>query len=321
MLNYFEAVKLKAKISNCQMKLRPMVLVFLMAYSYLNPANAEFSATEILVTRNYILDQEFDYDTPRFAWTTRTDGDLWLAKVDAATGDFLPRDGKGILIDTNLFFANNGPEWIATSTGSRLIYTKRDDFGALRMSQATKVEGTNQWLTSDLENGENRITPVGSSNPNDPNPTIHYLNNELGQQRLSWRFINYPSSESDIPDSDGSVGTIGGRWVPGKRAIVFTAQYDERQVYYYDVIDEKLTQLTYDAGNKQTVFMWQAPEFNNNYVFFVSVKFPNRSEIHLYRLLDVDNDGEFNWTKFKTIVLPLGTYFWSPEPFVHNGKS
>lgn len=116
------------------------------------------------------------------------------------------------------------------------------------------------------------------------------------------------------------------RWVEGQRAIIFTAQPKnasgalmKAQVFLYNIDTKVLEQLTNDRTSKDGAFMWRAPEFGNEYVF-LTISAANK--ILIYRKIDANGTGEMKWTVIKTISTPADMlYIWSPEPFVHNGKS
>ncbi|GAX59668.1 SAM-dependent methyltransferase [Candidatus Scalindua japonica] len=279
-----------------------------------------FASEEIQVTSDNIIDYEFDYANPRFAWTDFTDGGkLWIGYIDPQTGEFLPPDGKALLVDTDTIYQGNGPEWAATSQGPRLVYNKKLQDLRVGLAQATEI--SNSWIVDFLHKSKKRLNPLASLNLEDRNPLIFYLlrigNN---QHILAWRVLDYAITEETIPMS---LGATGGRWVPDRRALVFSATLDNggRQAFLYDCNTEETEQLTFDSGRKQTVFMWKAPEFNDEYIFFASVKMNNFSVIRVYNKT-INQDGVEEWNVFKTISPPsTGIYFWSPEPFVHNGKS
>lgn len=93
----------------------------------------------------------------------------------------------------------------------------------------------------------------------------------------------------------------------------------ETQSFLYNTDTKILEQLTYDNGVKQFIFMWQAPEYNNEYIFFVQV---DKKELRIYCKLDTNGTGDFQWTAISSIPTPTAyPYIWSPEPFVHNRKS
>ena len=298
------------------------ILVMLGHWAAVAHAQDDFVVEEIQASPELnLIDFEFDYDpaTNRFAWIDRQNGDVWIGYVDPLTGDFDPPDGKGILVDTNGIIIGNGPEWVAGSEGPRLVYVKIPEGAPPTLAQATLVDGT--WVPEILTNGSWRILPLGSLRPNDPAPAILNLvvQRAGGDPQMSWRHIGFPSTERIVPQS---AGATGGRWVPDRRDIVFSAPINEgRQIFHYRGDTGQTEQITFDTGRKQTVFMWRAPEFNDEYVFFASIKGENGGFIRLYREVEI-SPGVFEWTVFNSIFPPAqGLYFWSPEPFVHNGKS
>lgn len=284
--------------------------------------SVSFGVEEIEVTPAPIFDFEFDFDAAngRFAWTGTQTGELWVGYVDPSTGEFSPLNGKAELVDLETVLPGNGPEWVATQTGTRLVYTKRPLGAFAGLSQA-EFDGAT-WHPEEIPFGSRRILPIGSTDLSGlPAAILSFvLSGATGQASMVWRFLDLPGIEKLVP---GSQGATGGRWVPGRREIVFSAPIDGgRQVFLYDGLTDSTEQLTFDNGRKQTVFMWEAPEFPGEFIFFASVKGAQQSQIRVYRLLDEDEDGEFEWTIIKTINPPTtGIYFWSPEPFVHNGTS
>jgi hypothetical protein len=126
-----------------------------------------------------------------------------------------------------------------------------------------------------------------------------------------------------VPNSDQSGGAR--RWVEGLNAIIFTADTVDPlgvvvpQVFLYHADTKILEQLTNDSGGKLGAFMWRAPEYNNEYVFFTMV---DRTKLQVYRKIDADGDGLLEWTAINTIPSPVSLpYIWSPEPFVYKGRS
>ena len=67
-----------------------------------------------------LIDFEFSQSRAQLCWNDEI-GNLWIGNVDRATGDFVPADGKGILVDPDsMRYADaqktkNGPEWLSTS--------------------------------------------------------------------------------------------------------------------------------------------------------------------------------------------------------------
>lgn len=279
----------------------------------------DYTPGEILVTSDQIFDFEFHYANPSFTWIDQKDGKIWIGCVDQQTGDFLPPDGKAVFVDTDGIFLGNGSEWAASSQGDSIIYTKNLPDGVVSLAQAKLINGI--WTGDFLRNGKLRINPLASVDPEDKYSTILYLlpiGNDT--QIIAWRELDFPASEKRVPMSNGATG---GRWVSGRRAIVFTAPFrGGRQAFLYECDTETIERLTFDSGNKQTIFMWQAPELDDEYIFFTTVKLKDASVIRIYRKMDADQGGEVRWAVYKTIKpSQTGIYFFSPEIFIHNGKS
>lgn len=306
---------------------RWVFLPALVAFSALGISTVAFSQgaftpVEINVTTDEMIDFEFKWDgSPRFTWINHVDGGVWIGDVDPVNGDFVPSHGMVEFVDGDGFISGNGSEWVASADGPRLVYTRKPPGGILRMSQAVFDPVANEWDTNNLAFGALRVLPLGSTDEDDPAPRIlNLLPADGGQVQIGWRYLDDPFSERTVPNS---LGATGARWVPGELKIIFSAPLgNTRQAFLYDAVTEETTQLTFDNGRKQTVFMWEAPEFPGEKIFFSAVKGQSQSQIRVYRFLDEDGDGEFEWTVIKKInPANPGVYFWSPEPFVHNGKS
>jgi hypothetical protein len=298
-------------------------------------------APEVKVTSAAIPDYEFDWgrngvDCPtcnsgqgnsRFVFSDVLNN-LWLGYVDFQTGAFYPPDGHGILIDTGATAATdfgNGPEWMNSAEGSQILYTKYLP-GAPQKSAnagiaiAKMVNGS--WTAGFFDNAMQRQSPAGTLDLNDPAPRITYFNDRTNL--LYWRSMTDPSVERDLPIADGGNG-IARRWVPGTRKVIYAAKAPpdsqgvvRDQIFLYDTDSGKKEQLTFEPTAKLGAFMWRAPEFANEYVFFTIA---NRTRVLVYRKL-AGADGKKRWTVVKTVNTPgSAPFIWSPEYFVHNGRS
>ncbi|MBW4699858.1 MAG: hypothetical protein KME03_18560 [Aphanocapsa lilacina HA4352-LM1] len=276
------------------------------------PAAAQSGPTDVLVSGpSEVVDPEFDQQFARFTWND-DQGNVWIGKVDPATGDFLPPAGNNILVDTGavpVAVSGNGPEWVYTAAGPQIVYTKYGTNGRIAVARAR--ENGSVWSGGIIEDGENRTFPIGSQDRRDPAPRLSYVGrNSAGKQVTLWRELDNAASEAEVPNALPP----GGRWVPGRRELVFIGKAGRsRQAFRYDVDSRQLEQLTDDTGQKFNILMWQAPEFDNEYVFFTLT---DETSIGVYRQI------EGTWTKINTLKPPAaGRYIWSPEVFVHNGKS
>lgn len=291
---------------------------------------AQAAPSEVQITPYPVIDFEFDQDRQRFVFTDSR-GDLWVSFVDPATGDFKAADGKQVLIDRNVALATdfgNGPEWLFGPTGGQIVYTKylsgkpKTPENA-RVAVASVANGA--WQTRFLDTNVASNFPMGSLKTGDRSPRVSYERPpEPGKASpgFYWRTTDAAGAEELVPNSFSSL--FSRRWVPGTHSIAFTNTNptpdggSETQAFLYDTDTRTLEQLTTDSRPKWQVFMWQAPEFGNETIFFALC---DRNEIRFYRKLD-RGDGQLRWTAFKSVFAPpTAPYIWSPEPFVHNGHS
>lgn len=307
------------------------------------------SSPEVLVTNAPVWDFEFDSarngrecpscnfgnGNSRLSFIDN-DRNLWLAWVDFQTGAFVPSDGKGLLIDVGavpISTFGNGPEWMLSSTwGSQIVYTKYPPGQEGRPGKATIAVATTMpngsWTTETLANSGGRATPVGTLDETDTDPRVNYI--KYDKTGLYWRKMSQAGVEHEIPISDMTDGNAR-RWVPGTRKLIFHAVprgstggrrgSGESQIFTYDTDTGQLEQLTNDPEGYVGAFMWNAPEYDNELVFMTT---PNgRESIKVFRRVQT-NAGDWRWKVVKTVAAPAAAglpYFWSPEPFVHNGRS
>lgn len=276
---------------------------------------------ETLVSRTAdLLDPEFSQSLAMAVWGDEI-GRLWVVRVDRDTGDFIPADGRGILIDPDAQTYGdaqktyNGPEWVSTVAGEQIVYTKFDGYhtGAnARLAWAFQAPDGG-WVANFLGPALSRLGPYGSKTANDAAPLISYIDNRDNHfVRELWN----PDSEQAVPEMPASAQPL--RFAIGARAVTFTRPVDGvEQAFVRDVDTGVVTQLTFDATSKREVWMWRAPEFGDELVLSMLV---NDVELHVYRLLP-DAGGSQSWQAIHRVSLPTGWSMWSPEPFTYNGKS
>ncbi len=320
---------------------------------------------EVQVSKSSIPDNEYDSakkgiycptcnggsGNSRWAFTDPI-GNLYLANIDWNTGEFVPPDGHGLLLDVNTAAVvdfGNGPEWMNSKAGSQIVYTRYQgdsraplsgskmarplttsppcvstappppDPATAQIAVATQVNGV--WTTRVLANSLNRATPEGSLDANDPDPRINYI--AADKSNIYWRQMSQPDVEHVLPINELSGGNSR-RWVPDTRKIIFQGHLPSDpklidQIFTVDTDTNEIEQLTFDANGKYGAFMWKAPEFNNEYVFFTMGSL--RKQLFIYRKL-AGIDGVMRWTVIKVVNMPAALpYIFSPEPFVHNGRS
>lgn len=297
---------------------------------------------EVQVSADPIVDFEFDWardgvwcpscnfgqGNSRITFTDR-EQNLWVGGVDYMTGDFIPRNGRGVLVDTNSSFSTdfgNGPEWMFSTGPSQIVYTRYRDgsrdstFSAGAAIASMRADGN--WSAGVMFQGEKKQSPAATLDLDDPQPRLNYQ--DYAKKKVYWRTASQPGSEKLLPISE-QTGGGSRRWVPGTRQIVFSgsAAPDDQgvvyqQVFVYDTDTDALEQLTFDPVTKWGAFMWRAPEFNNEMVFFTVY---GRTKLAVYRKLP-DANGQLKWTAFNMVDMPASLpYIWSPEVFVHNNRS
>jgi hypothetical protein len=288
---------------------------------------------EIQITADEIIDNEYDQDNARFTFTDR-DGNLWIGYYDKSTGAFYPPNGHGLLVDTGAAFSTdfgNGPEWAYSQQGPEIVYTKYLAGKPLEsryagIAKASAVNGS--WSGGFLPNGGKFHSPIATLNRNDPYPLINFQ--DVADTVVYWSAMDVPTTQQLVPNSDRSAGSrrfVSCSTCPDAnpmKAIIFTAQPPGSpqgtypQVFLYHTDTSVLEQLTSDNTSKMGAFMWRAPEYNNDYVFFTMV---SRTNLVVYRNL-AQPDGSMQWAPVATITAPTTLpYIWSPEPFVYNGRS
>ncbi|MEO5882578.1 MAG: hypothetical protein ABIQ06_09195, partial [Caldimonas sp.] len=299
------------------------------------PALAQWQPNETLASpQSDLIDYEFSQSRGMFAWNDCC-GSLWLGKVNRATGRFDPPNGKFMLVDPDSMTyqdaqkTKNGPEWVSTLIGDVIVYTRYSGYhtdGNSRIGYAFPMQVTNScnyisadayWCASDLGPAVARKAPYGSHTPGDPAPRISYVDN---REVHYWRELWNPASEQKIPDFPDSNYPIrqtecAASGVPGARSAVYPVTVGGiDQVFMRDFDSGVVTQLTADAGQKYEVWMWCAPEFGNELVFFTLV---DQVELRVYRNLPVGPGGAFQWSPVFSQFAPTGNQIFSPEPFVY----
>jgi hypothetical protein len=223
---------------------------------------------------------------------------------------------------------------MSSAAGSQLVYTRfvngtglpgdgTVNCTASSPQIALATYSSSGWKPQVLPNSLNRITPDGTKDATDTDPRVNYVQGD--KEALFWRKRSALSTEVEMPINDLTGGNSR-RWVPGTRKIIFQGHLASDpqlldQVWLFDTDTKKREQLTFDSVTKAGGFMWRAPEYGNEYVFFTMANF--RQELWIYRKLKTPS-GQMVWTVTKKVKAPAAAglpFFWSPEPFTHNGRS
>lgn len=317
---------LKSPCQTAGRAVRTLLLGLLGAAAVAVPALAQYIPTETLVSPYPgLLDPEYSQSRAKFAWAD-LDGNLWLGGVNRATGAFEPVNGKGELVSNNVINSGlrlifNGPEWLSTASGDQIFYsyyfdrTKPFTLSNTRIAVAV-MDKTGAWQVKQLSPNQPRHMGITSQTKGDPNAQIMYWDPLLNYY---WR--NYQDASSEQKLTFLAPAAKAWRFVTGARAIIYTAPVDGVvQVFTYQLDTGVHTQMTFDAGDKDTgrqvPWMWRAPEFNNEYVFST---FVNEREFRVYRKLPAP-DGTEKWTQVYSFMQPNGIVN-SVQYFIYNNKS
>lgn len=287
-------------------------------------ALAQFVPAETQASNNrQLTDPEFNQGRGTFTWVDFS-GNIWLGRLDQATGVLTPLSGKATLIERGaaatggLGFTLNGPEWVYGAAGDRIAYTRflpglSQTPENARVAIATLGSG-GKWVKTTLSPDGARNAPYGSESVDDLRPHISY--NDAAGNRF-WRELDDPSSEEALPGLPQQQFPVV-RFARGLRAAVYPSSVDGvDQVFRYDLETKAFEQLTADAGIKEQPWMWLAPEFQNEPVLMTTV---GKSVLGLYRQ-GLDPANPALWTRWLSIQAPLGGRLFSTEPFVYGGKS
>jgi hypothetical protein len=256
-------------------------------------------------------------------------GNLWVGGVDPATGNLFPQDGKGTLVDTNVAGptqVGNGPEWAFSQRGSEIVYTRWTD--GLPRTNANLTLGfahldSGAWVSGPVSGSRYRQNPGATLDLNDPAPKVVYTN--ATRSALYWRDITASSNEHPIPLQYPAGAATPRRWVLGTGDLILTAPAAADasgvvygQVFLFHPATSLLEQLTFDPVNKNEAFMWSAPEFGGDSVFFTIA---GGTRIAVYRKYS-GAEASPAWVLVNSIAMPVNTpYIGSAEYFVHNGRS
>lgn len=267
-----------------------------------------------------VVDPEFDSSSQRMVFVDQQ-GRLKVVSLNADGSSKSP-GCVGTVIDTGAtlgvpgFGLKNGPEWARSQLGTEVYYTKLDANQQPVLARAAYSNGA--WQVKLLANGNKRGLPLATTDVNDPQPRIMYIQAlPDGTFPTLWREGHDSRTEKTFPGSVTNASGSAPRWVTGQRAIT-TTQPDAHgiaQAIKYSIDSETVEVLTADGGQKDEVWMWPAPEFGNEPIFFTVA---DNCCLRVYR----QRSGV--WTLINTInASDFSTYprIFSPEPFVYKGRS
>jgi len=281
----------------------------------------------------------FNMGNARYNWTDAS-GNLYVGHLDPATGAFTPPAGNNELVDTIAYFWRtwgNGPEWaFSTQNGnviSQLVYTRhqvgKNTTGFSEAAYATMVNG--KWIArgfpGDTSNGTtgsgSTILPEASQCNSDPVSLAIFHNISTPAQSF-WEPVSSVAGTAPTMDPFGGYDNgLGERWVPCTHQLLFqgSAPPDStgkvyQQVFWYDTDTNVVQQLTSNSHGKHAGFMFQAPDFGHNYIFFTV---SDNLEIDVFEQTGLLANGAPKLTIVNQIRSPDPTepYINSTEPFIN----
>ena len=268
-----------------------------------------------------------------------TDGKLWLAWIDRATGLIVPANGKGMLLDPDSMkrddsqLTKNGPEFALAAGGDVIVTTKfatskhiarnaRISITAplLPSSSCSYISADGLWCTNHLDANHIRFSPYGSNVDNDPAPRISYVDNDGNHY---WREVFNPSTERPIvgmPANNFPVRHVvattrpsggAGHRLPDRRRHRHGAGLQATST------STGAVELTFDAGKKYEVWSGARPSSVTSSL----ITLVNNTELRIYRNLPDGATTPRPWKAVLSYKAPAGNKIWSPEPFVYQGRS
>lgn len=211
----------------------------------------------------------------------------------------------------------NGPEWALSARGLEIVFTRLDADGRPSMALATPAR--RGWQVQALPDSGERGLPLVSADADAAQPRLVYARiTGPGSYALAWRDAFLPGSEATVPgDVDPRSGGAP-RWVPGQRALTLglpDPATGQRQAARFDVDSGTVQQLTDDDGEKDEVWLWQAPEYGGAWALMTVA---DGCCLRFYR------EAEGRWQlqrELQADAFAEGPMIVSPELLVHEGRS
>jgi hypothetical protein len=280
--------------------------------------------TEVLATPyRWLIDPEFNPAKGQFTWVDAATGSIWVSGIDRATGNFIPANGKGVLIERSaapiggMGFTLNGPEWALGTPSDVIVYTRfppglppTPENALIGMATQTP---SGAWTRKTAAPGP-RNAPFGSLSRNDVAKVTY--NDAAGNHY--WRNASDANSEEALPGLTGTGLLPAVRFVADENIVVYPLTVDGvPQVFGYNLDTKLFLQLTNEPGTKDQPWMWRAPELNGQLVLITTI---DKNTVTVYRQ-GGDGNGNLVWKAASRIVAPHNGSWFSTEPFVYQGRS
>jgi hypothetical protein len=265
-------------------------------------------------TSSNFQDPEIDWIGNHYCWADKEG--VWIGKIDKKTGDFIPKNGKGTLIDGSpsqrgMQLVKNGPEWALSKKGSVCIYPDSIDATTISIGAAKLVN--NNWVAASLPHSNDRIPFFGSYDENYDKDGITCVSYDpVTLNPTGMRLRNSSDTTEIIP-----VDMQGGRWIKGLYGVSLSQEKKAPyELGYFDVGTKKYTKVQGVNNPIDQSWVMPLPEFNNTYIAWCIEKKIDRDEISIFTKFSNA------WKKIDSIQIPTDRKeIFSPEPFWWNGKS
>jgi hypothetical protein len=291
-------------------------LLFLIAAISLQSQTFVNNDVIISDTISSLSDPEIDWIGNHFCWAGKEG--IWIGKIDKKTGDFIPKNGKGILVDSTPSYLGmqlvaNGPEWAMSKKGSICIYPDSVDEKTIRIGTARLIN--DKWAAESLPNSDGRIPFFGSYDEKYSKDGITCASYDpVTMKKTGMRLRNSSDTIEIIPPIDMQ----GGRWIKGVYGISLSQEKQAPyEIGYFDVITKKYNKIANFNIPIDQAWVIPIPEYNNNtYIAWCIEKKDDQDEIAIFAKFQND------WRKIDSIRIPTDRKeIFSPEPFWWNGKS
>lgn len=210
-----------------------------------------------------------------------------------------------------------GPEWAYSGRGLEIVFTQLDAGG--RPFMASAAQARRGWRLTPLPESAERGLALVSTDAEDAGPRLVYAHlTGLGSYELAWREAWRPETEAALPgDVDPRTGGAP-RWVPGRRSLSLGLPdpiTGNKQAALIDVDTQAVRFLTQDAGDKDEVWLWRAPEFGGELALMTVA---DGCCLRFYR------EVQGQWLlqrELRARDLSSRPMIVSPELLVHDGRS
>lgn len=254
------------------------------------------------------MDPEFEPKTFQVAFCKNLNR-LSLGQIDPATGHFVNHEYTFIDTIAPMFITFNGPEWGYSQHGAAIYYTKLDSHR--RYHNFRYLNGK----ITQLDRGNfNLVTNYPSSNSDDP---AAFVMGAYALQTLldgpTWGMF-CESKPAEIKSFTMAKIGKGPRFVPGRQQVTtnVTDLNGTTQLALYDFASNRTVQSTFDADDKDSGFVFPAPELQGEPLYICLVN--SGAAIRVYRQRGT------TWERFAEIPI-LSSSYPNLQAFAFRGKT